>query len=631
MAYFRCGQGGGSSLTIQISTTSESLYGQTITISKSGSTVGTTTFDNTGNAEYTVDEAGTYTVSTTVSGTTYSDTVEVTDTFEASIEAGFNYHTWLAEGDVSDTYSDLAEVLADELAVRKLMTIHDAVDYLASFTSDDTSVIAILNNDYAAKWISLTDYAMDVLEAAYGTLMGSIGKYGYGEWAILDSTTTPVTWGAKGCVPIMTSNTAPYGEAIRSGVSSSSYEAWKAFDGDDVSHWHSASSSALQYIGYKFTNPVYVKKTRIFLEVSSTIERAEKLIIQGSNDNSTWVDITENVKSSFIVGWNEFPTTKNGAYFLYYRANLGTCEAVSIDSLQFYGRSLKVSVPTMTGNTSPYGEAIGGASNYEAYRAFIGFLAPLTSNSHGARNPDGYFGYKFSSPVRVTFVRLNALAVSGSTSFPAGVTLKGANSDGVWHDIATFNIPSLSIVVSQFANAGDYTDYGVFIPNVYGNGFRLEMFGVDYSEREWDTEHPRHYIYDHGVELDATSIIVSGSGASCVKKPSEIEIVCVDGSKSEFNTDSKIDLTNYSLLRAYSGLIAEYTGSAYSVWIAVSPTKSNDGSIVSQTNWGYSGMVSKNARYNHNLDVSSFNTECYVGAGKNNNNGKETIEELWLE
>jgi hypothetical protein len=82
MAYFECViGGGGTSLTIQITTTDTTLYGQTITLSKSGSTVGTTTFDNTGYAEYTVREAGQYTV--TCQG--YSAIVDVSNEFPVEI------------------------------------------------------------------------------------------------------------------------------------------------------------------------------------------------------------------------------------------------------------------------------------------------------------------------------------------------------------------------------------------------------------------------------------------------------------------------------------------------------------------------------------------------------------------
>lgn len=49
-----------------ITTTSESLYGQAITVTKNGATVGTTQFNNSGMATFAVHEPGTYTFSCTI-------------------------------------------------------------------------------------------------------------------------------------------------------------------------------------------------------------------------------------------------------------------------------------------------------------------------------------------------------------------------------------------------------------------------------------------------------------------------------------------------------------------------------------------------------------------------------------
>ena len=63
--------------TVSISTTSSELYGQTITVKKGGSTVGTTTFSAQGSASYSAHDTGEYTFECTYSGQTYSDSVTV--------------------------------------------------------------------------------------------------------------------------------------------------------------------------------------------------------------------------------------------------------------------------------------------------------------------------------------------------------------------------------------------------------------------------------------------------------------------------------------------------------------------------------------------------------------------------
>ena len=133
---------------------------------------------------------------------------------------GFSYKAWLQAANISPSgFADLAAVLADEETVRHLMTVHDSVDYLTGFAASDTNIQTILNDNYAAKWINLRDYALDTLEYAFSAVMASAGKYGYGEWAYINN-----TWQPKGCVPIMTSNSAPYGVA----------SAYQVFDGNSA-------------------------------------------------------------------------------------------------------------------------------------------------------------------------------------------------------------------------------------------------------------------------------------------------------------------------------------------------------------------------------------------------------------
>lgn len=118
---------------IRITTPDSELYGETITISKNDVIIGTTEFDNQGIAEYTVSETGTYTIAVTYDGKTSSTEVVVTDT-EAELRGVLNYQDWLTAGGLDPTqYESLNAVLNDEKAVRRLMTVHDSVDYLCSF------------------------------------------------------------------------------------------------------------------------------------------------------------------------------------------------------------------------------------------------------------------------------------------------------------------------------------------------------------------------------------------------------------------------------------------------------------------------------------------------------------------
>lgn len=134
MAYFRCmvsqGGGGGTSFTINVTTTIPSLFGATATLKKNDVTVATATISNEGTCSFTVTEQGIYEVSASGSGQVFTATVNVQAVVTAELK-GFTWQDWLATANISTSgYSSLDDVLADEVAVRKLMTIHASVDYL---------------------------------------------------------------------------------------------------------------------------------------------------------------------------------------------------------------------------------------------------------------------------------------------------------------------------------------------------------------------------------------------------------------------------------------------------------------------------------------------------------------------
>lgn len=123
----------GSGYNIIMTTPDEELFGQNITITKDGTVIGTTSFNNEGKASYTVKTAGDYILTVAYDGKVTNVPVTVSDT-NVEIRGVLNYEDWLTAGglDPSD-YADLDAVLADEKAIRQLMTVHNSVDYLISF------------------------------------------------------------------------------------------------------------------------------------------------------------------------------------------------------------------------------------------------------------------------------------------------------------------------------------------------------------------------------------------------------------------------------------------------------------------------------------------------------------------
>lgn len=785
--YFVCGVGSTESgYEILITTSDSRLYGATITISRSGSYIGTTTFDNQGEASYTVEETGTYLVAVSFEGNTYSETVTIAP-YQVELTAEFVYTSWLTAGDVSGTYADLAAVLADEEAVRKLMTMHASVDYLASFTADDASVVTILNNDYAAKWITLRAYAEDTLTAAYSALMESIGKYGYGEWSLMPqvpkmtSSTAPygevfassytsgqepymafdgnasTYWSAvngnvpasigyafttpkvirrvglqkryyngtltdfsetcqiqgkngdgawenvgspftyfpfasaanpsfeyfdienntayeryqlvvtailtgsayptigaelqfyayapKGNVPIMTSNSAPYGEASADN-NYSSYYAYCAFDNDYSNAWISQNTSFPHYVGYKFVNPINVRKVLICPELGDSTPRVKSFKIQGSNDGSTWTDLFSGTYPNATV-MAEFTIDNNDDYYLYHRIYVidkyeSGNNHCGIKLLQFYGRELSESVPKMTSNTAPYGEVTYSSQqspSTPAYSIMGRNIGEYSDGWYTNYTETGYVCYRFLTPIKAFMFSLSW----ASYNYPTKYELLASNDGNDWDTIGTYTNSTPNSYAIHVVNSNDSYKYWKLniTESAAGSGASsrylcvktFNINGMGYSEKEWDTEHPRHYIYDHGVELEELEALTTANGwtpysgysfsENSKKEPNKLSIGPASSNKEDgFGNKSAIDFTDYNLVR----FVADPTSyeSVASITFNISSGKS--------LNTGRLANLSFKDNKEGSIDVSSINQTAYIEPHSDNSATRYgCIYELWLE
>ena len=631
--------------TLAITTTSSDLYSQTITISKGGATVGTTAFSAVGAASYTVHETGTYTLD--CEGYTATQAVSAQTTYNVTINAGLDLQAWLTEGGVSGTYADFAALEADEAAVRQLMLVHDSVDYLATASAGDSLMQSVINSDVCAKWINLSDYALDTLSANSDIAdeMDTADKYGYGEWVIVDDTTTPPTWGAKGNVPIMTANNAPYGEAIATNASAASHNAYLAFDGNDSTNAYAVSpASTTGRLGYKFPYPVNVKEA--YIKAGYGANTVCKLSY--SDDGSTWTD-DDGSAETFTVGMTELTVkrSQNNGYHIYWSISFNAASAISFgtNTLQFYGRELKPLVPTMASNTTPKGEVFGD-NEYSGNPLYYAFDGDSSTSSRqqksGGAGSEYNIGYDFKSEVIVTHINNMVKYVASSvqnqprvyqywngsewvdipnTSFTEKNTLDDFDVDY----IATSKIRMHGTMTSDGGSVG----YGAMLPS-------FNIFGVDYSEKEFASGSTMKYIYDHGVELESLDTSVVTGGASVVKESNQFVCHVVTGGQNSYlavnNNAILIEQDNlYMKLgnkayrsdsSAYCGLLVIFDSKVYSYSDASHQKgyknipKQSQGSIV------------------YSLDISAFKqSQMYVGlcdstSGVNTN---LSCTELWLE
>lgn len=419
--------------TLDIRTTVNELYGRTITISKGGSVVGTTTFDNTGHAVYKVHETGTYHIYTsTAGGDVYEDDIVVTEETLYSIELGLpngstaipvnDIQLWLKCAGITDKeyLQTLDDVLNEPETFEILLSDSNACNYMARSTA----------------------------------------------WAL-----------AEGLVPAMTSNTTPSGEVFGSSPYSGN-ELWKAFDGDPSTLAASGTSSTSREIGYHFTSATPVKVFKYNVNFSTAIDVG--ISIAYSDDGTNYTTATETFtyttaqngtdvlfKLSNDYGsheyWKLILTTSanrsNIAYTIQFYSNgdittdadamriLGkydyACEALLSDSTwasaivgsSYFESVLNVKVPTMTSATAPSGEVIssGAVSGQDAYKAFDGNTGTYYESSTKATS-GSWIGYVFPTPVEVSrLVHVHRQAID------AAQTMKVQYSDdgSTWSDTGT--------------------------------------------------------------------------------------------------------------------------------------------------------------------------------------------------
>lgn len=291
-------------------------------------------FDANGDYYHKVSTIGLHTVRVIdTDGQIYSSTVNVEvigGVYYKFIDKTQPYMEWLVAGGLSkDAFGSLDEILADEVAVRRLMTIHASVDYMLDWIGKDADVYAkFLASTNALKWIGLRDYAYDHMPAEF------IASWlGGDNWELA----------LKDHVPTMTSDTTPYGVASASSVhESGEFPAWRAFNGVYESYsdtWTAHSKTTSGIVTYKFANPICIK--RFLLKPRFETEAWIKdFRIEISDDGTNYTTIysstigaSEHIKEDVI---------NNNAYCMYARINIlnsNNANYIGIGILQFYGRS----------------------------------------------------------------------------------------------------------------------------------------------------------------------------------------------------------------------------------------------------------------------------------------------------
>lgn len=461
------------SITIEYGTINltfdDDFRGQTVTCVNGGTTI-TKVAPSSGNTmTFYPPTTGTWDISSTISGTPYYTSAEVTS-LSTPVSATLNVRPdgktvtptddisiWLACAGINKSYTTLAEVLADSTTLLALLSDNNANDYLVRSK----------------------------------------------------------TWTGASIVPTMTSNTTPSGECS---ASANLTDAYKAFDGDSSTYWEGTRITN-EYLQYGFVNATVCKKA-VMTQVVGYAGDLTK--IQGSNDNSSWVDITTTISTSGTTYTALF--SNNTTAYKYYRAVMANPNQylIRVVNLQFYAEAeglcdnstamtdigandycattllgdatwrsaivnstyiesvLNKKVPTMTSNTTPSGTASASVGDSNAYKVFDGNSSTYWDENYSTNQ---WVAYENTSPTVVNAVSILS-AIAGSTYRRIQNFKVEGYKDGEWETIYTGVYQKTSEATPQvfdFSNIESYTKHRLYVVDTYDGTYigvaELQFYG----------------------------------------------------------------------------------------------------------------------------------------------------------
>lgn len=443
-----------------------------------------------------------------------------------------------------------------------------------------------------------------------------------------------------GNVPVMTSNTAPYGEVTTNGYHLTYYP-YLAFNGAEGTY-----GSATYYanysdgeLTYKFVNPTKVNRFKTGL-IQNNDNRVETITLYASNDNSNWTNLgtyTPTQASSTAPTYDMF-NVDNDNYYLYYRAYFKAGSLyVGVSTLQFYGRELKNLVPIMTSNTTPNGRAFakasrdgGGGQNNLPYLAFDK-KATASGTQYGQAwggscGAGNYVGYEFEKPTEIIMAISTSAGDGGSrANYRAKIQASDNEAESDWEDFSDIvnctggNNKNTVIPFTQKATKKMYRM--MFLDTTQNDSYcflkELQLYGLDYSEREFEEGSTIKYIYDHGVEL--TEI-----GSNGDKEESALYLANIKGASMK----NAIDFTPIKLVRIIVGKRISVASNGAYIGIGTCTTGEDKTEAFSD---GLGRVYGQDLPNNVVYDVSNINSLRTITINSGISSNYLDVVEWWLE
>jgi hypothetical protein len=176
-------------------------------------------------------------------------------------------------------------------------------------------------------------------------------------------------WDAGNIIPTMTSNIAPSGVVSSSSIYSASYDAWKAFDGDLMTYWYTATGTNTGWLAFDFGTPKIIKKYCIKKgSNSSSSEMPKNWTFEGYDSvTSTWEVLdTQTNQTSWVSGSSYNFLIKNNKAYQKYRINISANNGstnLGLDKLEMMDTA--GIIRSLTGGVA-YVDANGNSSTTDA-------------------------------------------------------------------------------------------------------------------------------------------------------------------------------------------------------------------------------------------------------------------------
>lgn len=241
---------------------------------------------------------------------------------------------------------------------------------------------------------------------------------------------------AKNCVDLVPVLTGPSAAVSTSGIISSTYEAWQAFDAPGTSMWISETFETPAWIAYDFGSNQVVNRYTVTHRNGTLTSRAPKNFTFEGWNGASWVVIDTRVnQTAWISGLpRTYEVAAPGSYSQYRlhvtddNDSRAGVVVISLEDLSFEQCGCAATsdqVPTLTGNTPALSTSGVFSSTYPAWHAFDASTTQWISETN---ETPAWLAYDWGTSTRL-ITQYNLTNTNGSLTSraPMDFTLQGWN------------------------------------------------------------------------------------------------------------------------------------------------------------------------------------------------------------